>query len=264
MKETQGEIEINLRDIFGVLLKRWVFILIATILGAGIFFGYAKATYVPTYKSTAKMYVNNNADSINTQVGGTSQSDIYASQALVNTYCEMIKARLTLDEVIKRENLGDRYNYEKLLSMLSCGSVNDTEVFYVSIVSTDPIEAKNIVNAIVSVVPEQIEAIIEGSSVKTVDAAVEGKLLSSGITTKTLIGAAIGLVLSCVFFFVYDIIINDTLQSEEWIEESFKGDIPLLAVIPDVNHASGKGYRRYKYYRHSYYESHTDKDEAAK
>ena len=108
------------------------------------------------------------------------------------------------------------------------------------------------------VVPVQIEGIIEGSSVKTVDEAVEGKQLSSGITTKSLLGAAIGLLLSAIFFFVYDAIINDTLQSDEWMADAFKDEIPLLAVIPDVNYAGGKGYRRYKYYRHSYYESKTE------
>lgn len=256
MNETRGEIEINLGDIFSVFLKRWWIILLATILGAALLFGYAQITYSPTYKSTAKLYVNNKAnDSLGTQVG-TSQGDIYAAQALVNTYCEMIKTRLTLETVIKEAELS--YTYEQLLSMLSCGSVNGTEVFYVSIVSDDPEEAKAIVNTIVRVAPKQIEGIIEGSSVKTVDEAVAGKRLSSGITMKALIGAAIGLVLSCAFCFIYDVVINDTLQTDEWIEDTFKGDIPLLAVIPDVNYSGGKGYRKYKYYRHSYYESKTD------
>ena len=101
MNETRGEIEINLKDVFSVLLKRWWLILIATFVGGALLFGYAYATYVPTYQSTAKMYVNNKAnDSLGTQLG-TSQVDIYAAQALVNTYCEMIKTRRTLEAVIK-------------------------------------------------------------------------------------------------------------------------------------------------------------------
>ena len=256
MNENRSEIEINLRDVLSVFLKRWWIILIATLLGGALLFGYASATYVPTYKSTAKMYVNNKGnDSFGTQVG-TSQGDIYAAQALVNTYCEMIKTRLTLEAVIKEAELD--YTYEQLLSMLSCGSVNDTEVFYVSIVSRDPAEAKAIVNTIVKVVPEQIEGIIEGSSVKTVDAAVEGKQLSSGITTKALIGALIGFAIACVFFLVFDVIVNDTLQSDEWVTDTFGEDIPLLAVIPDVNCSGGKGYRKYKYYRNTDYESKTE------
>ena len=256
MNETRGEIEINLKDIFSVLLKRWWLILIATFVGGALLFGYAYATYVPTYQSTAKMYVNNKAnDSLGTQVG-TSQGDIYAAQALVNTYCEMIKTRRTLEAVITEAELS--YTYEQLLSMLSCGSVNETEVFYVSIVCRDPGEAKAIVNTILKVVPVQIEGIIEGSSVKTVDEAVEGKRLSSGIAMKALIGAAAGFVLAAAFFFIYDTVINDTLQSDEWMADVFKDEIPLLAVIPDVNYAGGKGYRKYKYYRRSYYESKTE------
>ena len=256
MNETRGEIEINLRDMLSVFLKRWWLILIATFVGGALLFAYAFATYVPTYQSTAKMYVNNKAnDSLGTQVG-TSQGDIYAAQALVNTYCEMIKTRRTLEAVIEEAQLN--YTYEQLLSMLSCGSVNDTEVFYVSIVSRDPGEAKAIVNTILKVVPVQIEGIIEGSSVKTVDEAVEGKQLSSGIPMKALIGAALGFVLAAAFFFIYDTVINDTLQSDEWMADAFKDEIPLLAVIPDVNYAGGKGYRRYKYYRRSYYESKTE------
>jgi len=63
-----------------------------------------------------------------------------------------------------------------------------------------------------------------------------------------------------VFFFVFDVVVNDTLQTDEWVTDTFKEDIPLLAVIPDVNYSGGKGYRKYKYYRHSYYESKTDEE----
>ena len=253
MNETRGEIEITFRDIFSVLLKRWWIILIATVLGGAMLFAYATATYVPTYKSTAKMYVNNRAnDSMGNQIG-TSQGDIYAAQALVNTYCEMIKTRLTLETVIREAELD--YTYEQLLSMLSCGSENETEVLYVSIVSRDPEESKLIVNTILKVVPERIEGIIEGSSVKTVDPAVRGKQLSSGTSTKAFVGAAVGFVLACVFFFIFDVVINDTIQSDEWISDTFNEDIPLLAVIPDVNYSGSKGYGKYKYYRRSYYES---------
>lgn len=256
MNETHGEIVINLRDVISVFLKRWWIILIATLLGGVLLFGYATATYVPTYKSTAKMYVNNRAnDSMGNQIG-TSQGDIYAAQALVNTYCEMIKTRMTLEAVIKEAELD--YTYERLLSMLSCGSENGTEVLYVSIVSHDPEEAKLIVNTILKVVPERIEDIMEGSSVKTVDPAVSGKRLSSGTTTKAIIGAAIGLVLSCAFFFVYDVMINDTLQTDDWVTDTFGEEIPLLAVIPDVNYSGGKGYGKNKYYRRSYYESNEE------
>ena len=250
MNENYGELEINLRDLISVVLKRWWLILLATLLGGVILFGYASATYVPTYKSTAKMYVNNvSSDSSGNKVT-TSQGDLIASKALVDTYCEILRSRRTLETVIAEAGLD--YSYEQLLSMLSCGSVNETEVFYISIVSEDCIEAKEIVNTIVKVLPDKITGIIDGSSVRTVDSADNGVKLSSGIALKTVLGAAIALILACAFFFVYDVIINDTLQSDEWLTDIYDEEIPLLAVIPDVNYSSNKRYGNNRYYKHNY------------
>ena len=250
MNENYGEIEIDIRDLLSVVLKRWWLILIATILGGIILFGYASVTYVPTYKSTAKMYVNNiSSDSSGNKVN-TSPNDINASKALVNTYCEIIRSRRTLETVIDEAGLD--YSYNEPLSMLSCGSVNETEVFYISIVSEDRYEAKEIVNTIVKVLPDKITGILEGSSVRTVDPADGGVLLSSGIAFKTAIGAAVAMLLACAFFFVYDVIINDTLHTDEWITDTYDEDIPLLAVIPDVNYSSSKRYGNNKYYKKNY------------
>ena len=253
---TRGEIEVNLRDVFSVILKRWWIILLATILCGALFFGYAYATHTPMFKSTAKMYVNNDASEISGNKVSISSSDIYAAQALVNTYCEIIKSRSTMKAVIEKAEL--QCSEESLLGMVSCGSVNGTEVFYISVVSDSRVEAKRIANAIVEVLPDQIASVIEGSSVRTVDTASIGKELAPGYSTKMAIGAFIGFVLSLGFFFVYDVLINDTLQTEDWVAQYFKEEIPLLAVIPDVNYSGGKRYGRYKYYRHSYYTSKTE------
>ena len=259
MNENYGEIEINLRDLISVVLKRWWLILIATLLGGIILFGYASVTYVPTYKSTAKMYVNNiSSDSSGNKVT-TSQSDLNASKALVDTYCEIIRSRRTLETVI--EEAGLAYSYDELLLMLSCGSVNGTEVFYISIVSDDKVEAQEIVNTIVKVLPDKITGILEGSSVRTVDSADDGILLSSGIALKTVIGAAVAMILACAFFFVYDVIINDTLHTDEWLTDTYDEEIPLLAVIPDVNYSSSKRYGNNRYYKKNY-ESVTESSKA--
>lgn len=256
MNENQGEIEINLKDILAVLFKRWWIILLVTLICGALMFGYAYATYTPRYQSTAKMYVNNDASEIGGNLVSISSSDLMAAQQLVNTYCQIIESRLTLEAVIKEAEL--QYTYEQLLGMISCGSVNETEIFYITVVSRDPGEAKAITNTIVKVLPAKISDVVEGSSVRTVDEAVEGKELSPGFTTKAAIGAILGFIASCALFFVYDVLVNDTLQTEEWMVDAYKGEIPLLAIIPDVNYSGGKHYGKYKYYRHNYYESNTD------
>lgn len=250
MEKKEGELEISISDLLSVLLRRWWIILIAIILCSVLVFAYLTVTYVPTYKSTAKMYVNNDSSTINSSLVNISSSDILASQALVNTYCVILKSRVTLDEVIKRSQLD--YTYEQLLSMIDCGSVDETEVLYISVTSTDPAEARAISNGIAKVLSEQIPSIIKGSSVKTVDEAIDGRLVASRKLQKVLIVALIAFVLSFAFFFVYDVIINDALKDEDWIFDTYNGDIPLLAVIPDTNgeHAGKDGYG-YGYYRGS-------------
>lgn len=250
MDKKEGELEISLSDVLSVILRRWWIILIAIILCSVLVFVYLSVTYVPTYKSTAKMYVNNDSSTINSSLVNISSSDILASQALVNTYCVILKSRVTLDEVIRRSQLD--YTYEQLLSMIDCGSVNDTEVLYISVTSTDPAEARAISNGIAKVLSEQITSIIKGSSVKTVDEAVDGQLVASRKLQKVLIVALIAFVAAFGFFFVYDVIINDTLKDEDWLLDTYNSDIPLLAVIPDTNgeHTSKGGYG-YGYYRGS-------------
>ena len=254
MEENQNEFEIRIQDILAALFKRWWMILIATVLGAGIAFGYSYATYVPQYRAIAKMYVNNTQISFGSTQVSISSGDITAAQSLVNTYCEILQTRLTLEEVIRRAEL--EYTYEQLLSMVSCGSVNETEILHVTVISTNPKEARAIANTIIEVLPEQISTIIEGSSVRTVDRAVDGREIAPQFTKYASIGGLLGLLFSVSLIVVFDVLINDALESEEWVLNTYREEVPLLAVIPDVDDIGGRGYG--KYYR-SYYYSYRSK-----
>jgi len=256
MNENQNEMELRIQDILSAFFKRWWLILIATVLGGVIAFGYSYMTYVPQYRAVAKMYVNNTQISFGSTQVSISSGDITAAQSLVNTYCEILKTRLTLEEVIRRAELG--YSYEQLYSMVDCGSVNETEILYIAVTSTNPQEARAIANTIIEVLPEQISTIIDGSSVRTVDRAVDGRELSPQFTKYASIGALLGLLLSMALTFIFDVLINDTLESEEWVLNTYREEIPLLAVIPDVDDVGGRGYGRY--YRSHYYK-HSSKSE---
>ena len=91
MNETHGEIEINFKDLFSVLLKRWWLILIATFVGGALLFGYAYATYVPTYQSTAKMYVNNKANDSETKAETNAETE-----ATGEGFTTVVEGKLTM------------------------------------------------------------------------------------------------------------------------------------------------------------------------
>lgn len=245
--EPEAEREINLIDAFFAILKGWWIILLCTVVCAGAMLGYCWKTYEPSYRATAKMYVNNNAVTIgSTQVSITS-SDLTASQSLVNTYCEILRTYLVLDQVgrdlEKQGYLG--YSYRNLVGKISCSSVNNTEIFSITVVDGDPERAIDIVNTIVDVLPDQIALVIDGSSARTVDRAQYAFIVDNGFAKKIMIAAVVGFVVSAAVVFAVNYLLNDTVENSDWLSSTYSS-VPILGEVPDINHTDKKGYYYYQ------------------
>ena len=237
-----GVTEIDVFKLLGAFLKHIWIIVIVSVLCAAIAFAYAYFFITPTYQSSAMMYVNNGAFS----VGKTSfnLSDLTASKSLVDTYIVILKSRQTMEIVAERA--GVNISYKKLNSMVSASAVNSTEVFRVTVTDTDPERATLIANSIAEVLPERVEEIIGGSSVKVVDSAVvpSGKYAPS-FTKYTLIGFVIGLIATLAVIVVIELL-DDQVRDESFLTQGF--NLPVLASIPDLNaNVSGKAYKYGKY-----------------
>lgn len=259
----EGEaMTIDIKSIFLALLRYWWLILLATILCAALTAFVCYRNYTPTYTATAKMYVNNDSVKIGTTKVSITSSDLSAAQSLVQTYCEILKTRLTLKEVISQleEEHGYQLDYYGLLSKIGCGAVNETEIFYISITDSDPERAINIVNKIVDVLPYQIATVIDGSSVRTVDKAEDAKLINPGFTKKIAVGALVGFVFACGYAFLRGCIFNDLVEDETWLKEQYP-TVPVLAEIPDATTAhTGHRYGKYGYKSYSYASSYENKE----
>ena len=247
--------EIDLLRIARAILKRiWAVILAIVVFGAA-FFSYAAFFITPTYTATGMFYVNSSSVSLSSALS-ISTGDLAAAKSLVNTYIVILKSRSTLNEVIDRAELS--YSYEELSEMISASAVNDTEVFRVSVTSTDPKEAKDIVNTIASVLPEKIETVVAGTSMRIVDYAVTPRTKSApSITRYTAIGIVIGAVLSIGLIVIFDLM-DDFVHSQDDLLQKF--DLPVLASIPNLNGSSGSD----KYYRNYYYSNYYKKPKQEK
>lgn len=246
--ENKEFIEIDIMQIFGLLASRLWVILICGFVCASIFFSYAFYFIEPKYESSTMFYVNNNNLSIGSISYSISSSDISASQSLVDTYIVILNTRNTLETVIEKANLD--YKYEQLLGMISASSVNSTEIFKVNVRSTDPKEACIIANTIAAVLPDKISEIVTGSGAKIVDyAVVNASKVSPSIPLYTITGLLIGVVISCIAIILKDYF-DDTIRCENDLTERF-GNIPTLAVIPNLNAKHGNSYHYYKN-RYSY------------
>ena len=247
------EIEIDVKRVIEALFKHIWLIGIATILATLIAIGYTFWFITPMYKSSAMFYVNNNDISVGSVSASITSSDIVASKNLVNSYIVILKTRNCLEDVIDYAELDLTYN--QIAKMISAESVNDTEVFQVTVTNADPKEAEIIANAIAYVLPKKISSIIDGTSAKVVEYAVMASHRSSPSYTKNaIIGMAIGFILSAGFIALREIF-DLTIREESDITDITK--YPILAEVPDMKAPSKGGYyydngkkkRKYGYYK---------------
>lgn len=252
MNNDNEYIKIDLTKVINGLLHRaWIIILCMILCGA-LLLSYAVYFVTPMYESSVLMYVNNSDFSVGVTSFSISSSDISAAKSLVETYLVILKTRMTMDDVIAQGQLD--YSYEQLCKMISAESVNDTEIFSVTVKTADPYEAERIANTIAIVLPEKINAVVDGSSVRIVDyAVVPSEKVSPSIPKYTIVGMLMGLLVSCLIIAIIEI--NDNqIRSEDYLLETYP-DIPLLSVVPDM--LNERHHDNYYYYNQ--YETPEDK-----
>lgn len=246
MEQENDVLEIDLLHIFELLLSKIWVIIATSVISAAIGFSIASFMITPKYQSSALFYVNNNNLSIGSTSLSISSSDISASKSLVDTYIVILKTRNTLEKVIQKADLP--YTYEQLSSMVSASSVNSTEVFKVTVTTTDPNQACVIANAIADVLPDKISEIVAGTGAKVVDYAVVDKtVVSPSVKKYTAIGGLVGFVLICMLIVIRDMFDN-TITTDSYLINTYK-DIPTIATIPNLQEHNTYDTYNYGYYK---------------
>lgn len=239
--KNKEDAEIDLLYLVKLLWKKTWIIAIATVLLGAVMFAYSMFFVTPQYKATAMMYVNNTSLSFGGTTVSISPTELTAARSLLDTYVVILKTRTTFEKVIEASGV-DR-TYKELMNMVSAASVNDTDVFSITVTSSDPAEAELIADTIVDILPDRISDIVDGSSVRIVDHAVLPAARSSPSHTRNaMIGMMLGLVLSVAVIIIVDLM-DTSVRGEEYLTQKY--DIPVLAVIPDANN-SKKSYGRYR------------------
>jgi len=237
MEKNNGYIKIDIVKIANGILRRiWIVILAMAVCGT-VLFSVSSFLMTPMYEASTLMYVNNSSFSVGATSFSISSSEIMAAKSLVETYLVILKTRLTLNDVIARSGLD--ISYADLSDMITAGSVNETEVFSVTVTSDDPQEAEHIANTIAQVLPEKIASVVEGSSVSIVDyAVVPSKKVSPNVRIYTVVGMLIGMGLSAAAIALFEIL-DDRIRYEGYLLENYE-NIPLLTVVPDLLGDSSK------------------------
>ncbi len=225
---------IDLRPIMRALLRgAWIIILAAVVFGAAAYCG-TKLLITPTYRSSFTAYVNNRTDVEG--MTSVSSADLSASRSLVRTYAAILTSRSVLEEAAKAA--GTNYSYSQMSQMVSTSVVSDTEIITIHVVSADPVEARDLAQAIADVAPMRVSTIVEGSSMQVVDPpVVPGGRYAPSYQKNTMMGALLGAFLVAALIALRELI-DDHVKDEETLEERF--GMPVLGTIPNMTEAVKK------------------------
>ena len=220
--------QIDLRELFGVLIKRaWVIILI-TIMSVLISGVVTLFILTPVYETSTTMMVSRAQEITDTNL---QYQDILISHRLVNTYREITTSNRVLHRVI--DLLGIEMTADEVRGMVSVTSLRDTEIIRISVENTDPNFASTLANAIAQVFMEEVVDIMRIENVHIID---EAGLPEYPIRPRPLLNIAVAgmlgfmLGLGLVFLIEY---LDNTVKTSESIEKRL--ELPVLGVIPSFD-----------------------------
>ena len=218
----EDEIEIDLREIFFLLLSNWKSILMAILIGAVILGAYHSFLIQPSYQADAKIYITN-TDSLITF------SDLQLSSALTEDYADIIKSRTVLNRVI--DDLQLDLNYEELEELVDVENPDSTHIIHILVTCNDFELSRNIVNALLNVGIQQIYQIIGSGEPTVIDysEAEAIKDVTPGLFRYVAIGGALGAFVICALL-VVRLLTNTTMRSEEDVDRYLH--LPVLAAVP--------------------------------
>lgn len=217
------EIEIDLLEMFQVLMNRIWLILSAGLFCALIGFGMSMFVVTPTYESTTKIYILNKSEST-----AVTYSDVQMGTQLTKDYAELISSRYVLEEVIQKLSLEEEY--EDLLDMVSVTTPSDTRIVAITVADKDPVQAMNIANCIREAASEHIQNVMDIEAVNVVETAnMPMEKAGPSVIMWTLVGGVIGGVALCAIILV-QYLMDDTIKSSEDVEKYL--GLSTLALIP--------------------------------
>ena len=220
------EIEIDLLELFQVLLSRIWLILSAGLFLALVCFALSKFVITPTYESTTKIYILNKTESTN-----VTYSDVQMGTQLTKDYAELINSRYVLEEVIQELGLdAENIEYEDLLEQVAVTTPTDTRIVAITVTDTDPVKAMNIANCIREVASDHIQNVMDIEAVNVVETAnMPTEKAGPSCMKWTLIGGVLGCFLLCAMVLV-QYLMDDTIKSQEDVEKYL--GLSTLALIP--------------------------------
>ena len=216
------EIEIDLGEIFHLLIQKLWIILLCFVIGAGATFAGTKLLITPSYQASSMIYILTQATSV------TSLADIQIGAQLTVDFETLAESRPVVEAVIDDLNLD--YTYEEMTAMISTENPTDTRILRLIVENEDPELARDISNSLAEATAERVAYVMKSDEPTIVENAVIPSAPSSpNVMRNTMLGGIVGAALVVAVVLV-KYLMNDTIQTEEDVRKYL--DLHTLAVIP--------------------------------
>ena len=217
-------------DVLALLQKLWtkkVFILFTAFYVAVFAFLGTYFFIQPTYTSSTRIYVVNQAD----DGKNLSAQDLQAGTFLTKDYKEIITSNDVLSEVIKDEKLN--MTEADLAKMISVNIPTDTRLISISVNAKTGQDAQSLANKVRDVAAEKIKKVTKVEDVTTLeDAKLPDSPSSPNIKRNVALRAVLGGFLAIVGVLVREIL-DDRIRRPEDIEDAL--GLTLLGIVPDID-----------------------------
>lgn len=230
--------EIDISQLIGYFKSKVIYIIFVMSISFCLSSIYVNRFRIPEYTSFTTILLNQSNES-----SAINSTDVTLNKSLVSTYNEIIKSKRVLSQVINELSL--EYDYEKLVSKISVGEVNDTSIIKISVTDPDTKLAADIANSIAEIFSKEIVDIYNIENISIIDAAEVTNVASSTSTLKIITLATFlgGFLAAAGIFVVY--YFDTTLKNEEDIEKAT--GLPVIGIVP-ISREKIKGSVHRKYY----------------
>lgn len=233
---SRDEVEIDIKEILGVLLsKLWFIILLGIVVGI-VAFVYSKYVVAPVYSSTTKVYVLARQST----EANVTYTDLQTGTQLTKDYIELVKSRTVLNQVI--DDLELQKTVDELGKMIDVTTQTDTRIITITVNSTDVYEAQKIADAVRTAATVHICQVMNLEAVNVIDEAdLPSAPSSPNVMKNSIIGVLIGIILAVVIV-VIRYLLDDSIVTPDDVERYL--GLSVLASIPILEDESKRKKKR--------------------
>lgn len=216
--------EIDLRDLLAMLLRRWWLIVLCALLAGGTAYGYTRYFMTPVYVASNMLFLGKEDTRIPMDL-----ITVEVNNQLIVDYRELLRTKMVSREVIAQLDLDVP---ESIIRRgVGVNVISNSRMFSISFTSPDPQFATEVVNKLAEVLVVKAKEIIQVNNVVVIDRAeVPTSPVGPDARRNTMLAALVGLMAAVGIIFLLEFL-DRTFKKPEDMERRL--GVAVLGEVPE-------------------------------